>query len=74
MRLEESRPAAEQIAARVIDAYQSGTLSQAQARLLYATAVIGLRASDAGRLEGLAHRSIYRALDAAQTALINKSA
>jgi len=39
---------------------------------LYATAVIGLRASDAGRLEGLAHRSVYRALDAAQTAVHNR--
>jgi hypothetical protein len=74
VQLDDTRPAAEQIAARVIDAYRTGTLSQAQARLLYATAVIGLRASDAGRLEGLAHRSVYRALGAAQTALINRSA
>ena len=54
--------------------YANVTLGMSAKIAFGATAVIGLRASDAGRLEGLAHRSVYRALDAAQTALVNKSA
>jgi hypothetical protein len=72
--LDDARTAAEQVAIRVRDAFRSGMLTAAQARLLFATAVVGLRASDAARVEGLRCRSVYRALDAAEAALIRVSA
>jgi hypothetical protein len=72
--LEDARTTADQVEIRVLDAFRSGKLSAVQARLLYATAVVGLRASDAGRVVGLPSRSVYRALDAAEATLIRVSA
>jgi hypothetical protein len=74
LELGDARPASEQVAIRVVDAFRSGRLSAVQARLLYATAVVGLRAADAGRVEGLRPGSVYRALDAAEAALVRLSA
>jgi hypothetical protein len=70
--LNDARTAVEQVEMRVLEAFRSGKLTAAQARLLYATAVVGLRASDAGR--ALRCRSVYRELDAAGATLLRASA
>jgi hypothetical protein len=72
--LDDARTAADQVELRVLAAFRSGKLTALQARLLYATAVVGLRACDAGRAVGLPSRSVYRALDDAEATLIRVSA
>jgi hypothetical protein len=72
--LDDARAVSERTALDLIAAYRCGSLTAAQARLLYATSVVGLRAVDAGRVEGMKPRAVYRALDAAQAALLSASA
>jgi DNA-directed RNA polymerase specialized sigma24 family protein len=72
--MEAGRSMAERFAARLIDAVRTGSLPTRQARLLYATAVVGLRPVEVGEIEGLQPRTVYYALAKAQAALARESA
>jgi len=65
---------AERLAGLVVDAVRAGHLSLRQARLLYATGVRGLPASEAGRQAGLPARAVYYALARAEAALVRRAA
>ncbi|HYA45546.1 MAG TPA: hypothetical protein VED59_08060, partial [Acidimicrobiales bacterium] len=64
-----ARSNAEWLASAVVEALRHGQLTLAQARLLYAARVRGLRASEAGRQAGLRPRAVYHALARAERAL-----
>jgi hypothetical protein len=74
LELDDARALWDRVALHLIAAYRSGSLTAAQARLLYATSVVGLRAVDAGRVEGMKPRAVYRALGAAKAALLSVTA
>jgi DNA-directed RNA polymerase specialized sigma24 family protein len=57
-----SRSSAEWLAVAVTDAVRSRSLTAAQARLVYATRVKGLPASEVGRRHGMRPRAVYYAL------------
>ena len=73
--LDAGRTAAEQVTIALADAVRNATLSVEQARLLYATAVVGIDARKAGRLFGLAKpKAVYYALARAEAALVGAPA
>jgi hypothetical protein len=65
-----ARSVAELLATAVLRAVKSGQLSSEEARLLYATRVKGLAASEAGRRQGMAPKAVYHALARAERALL----
>ena len=69
-----ARSGAEWLAGAVVDAVRGGRLSVREARLIYATRVSGLRASEAGRREGMPARAVYYALAQAELALTGRAA
>jgi DNA-directed RNA polymerase specialized sigma24 family protein len=62
--------AVEQLAGAIVDAVRAGRLTSSQARLVYATRVQGVPASEAGRAQGLAPKAVYYALARAEEALV----
>jgi hypothetical protein len=69
-----ARSSAEWLAGAVVDAVRGGRLSVREARLVYATRVSGMRASEAGRREGMPARAVYYALAQAELALTRRAA
>jgi len=65
-----SRSTAEWLAVALTDAVRSQSLSAAQARLVYATRVKGLPASEVGRCHGMRPKAVYYALAQAESALL----
>jgi DNA-directed RNA polymerase specialized sigma24 family protein len=68
-----SRSTAEWLAVALTDAVRSQSLTAAQARLVYATRVKGLPASEVGRCHGLAPKAVYYALARAESALLSRA-
>lgn len=66
----DARTCAEWLATAVCTAVSDGRLSPDQARLVYATRVKGLPASETGRAVGLAPKKIYYALSRAERAFV----
>ncbi len=67
-----SRTAAEWLALALTDAVRSQALSAAQARLVYATRVQGLPASEVGRRHGMRPKAVYYALARAESTLLSR--
>ena len=67
-----SRSTAEWLAVALTDAVRSQSLTAAQARLVYATRVKGLPASEVGRRHGMRPRAVYYALAQAESALLSR--
>jgi DNA-directed RNA polymerase specialized sigma24 family protein len=67
-----ARSSAEWLAGAVVEAVRSGRLADHQARLIYATRVEGLPASEAGRREGLPPKAVYYALAKAEQQLLTE--
>jgi DNA-directed RNA polymerase specialized sigma24 family protein len=65
-----SRSSAEWLAVALTDAVRSQSLTAAQARLVYATRVRGVPASEVGRHHGMRPRAVYYALARAESALL----
>ncbi len=65
-----SRSTAEWLAVALTDAVRTQSLSAAQARLVYATRVKGVPASEVGRSHGMAPKAVYYALAQAESALL----
>ncbi|MGH9105377.1 MAG: hypothetical protein ACRDZX_05985 [Acidimicrobiales bacterium] len=68
--LTSARSGAEWLAGAVVEAFQAGRLEPQQAALLYATLVMGLPASEAGRRQAMAPRAVYHALESAEKVLL----
>jgi DNA-directed RNA polymerase specialized sigma24 family protein len=62
--------AAEWLASAIVDAVRADRITSSQARLVYATRVQGVPASEAGRAQGLAPKAVYYALARAEEALV----
>jgi DNA-directed RNA polymerase specialized sigma24 family protein len=67
-----SRSSAEWLAVALTDAVRSQSLTAAQARLVYATRVKGVPASEVGRHHGMRPRAVYYALARAESALLSR--
>jgi DNA-directed RNA polymerase specialized sigma24 family protein len=67
-----SRSSAEWLAVALTDAVRSGSLTAAQAALVYATRVKGVPASEVGRHHGMRPRAVYYALAQAESALLSR--
>jgi DNA-directed RNA polymerase specialized sigma24 family protein len=67
-----SRSSAEWLAVALTDAVRSQSLTAAQARLVYATRVKGVPASEVGRHHGMRPRAVYYALAQAESALLSR--
>lgn len=65
-----ARTSAEWLARSLCQAVQAGHLSRSDARLVYATRVKGVPASEVGRAAGLAPKAVYYALARAEQALM----
>lgn len=68
-----SRSTAEWLAVALTDAVRSRSLSAAQARLVYATRVKGVPASEVGRCHGMRPKAVYYALAQAESALLSRA-
>ena len=68
-----SRSSAEWLAVALTDAVRSQSLTATQARLVYATRVKGVPASEVGRHHGMRPRAVYYALAQAESALLARA-
>jgi hypothetical protein len=69
-----ARSGAEWLAAALTEAVRARRLSKTEARLVYATRVKGLRASEVGRRTGLRPKAVYHALARAERTLLRRAA
>lgn len=69
-----ARSGQERLASAVVEATRNGSLELDEARLIYATRVQGLPASEVGRHYGFAPRAVYYALARAERALLGEVA